>query len=126
MLDKRHLVRSSHQSPPMPRTPGTDRRAQRSEEGLTLDQNNDKETNKGKARKPRPRVKKRNWREALNALKSDETYENLLSIERTAKPVKEVDQRRRVPIKELIVAEKVFQWRGQHSDFTPRSGTCAS
>jgi hypothetical protein len=71
---------------------------------------------KRKARKPRPRVKQRNWREALNSLKRDATYEDLLTIEQTAKPAKEVDQRRKVPIKELIVAEKVFQWRGAHSD----------
>jgi ParB-like nuclease domain len=71
---------------------------------------------KRKGRKPRARAKARNWREALNALKGDATYEDLKSIERTARPAREVDQRRNVPIQELIVAEKVFQWRGEHSD----------
>jgi hypothetical protein len=81
-----------------------------------------KKPTKRKARKPRPRVKKRNWREALDALKSDATYEDLLRFERTAKPAKEVDQRRKVPIQELIVAEKVFQWRGAHSDLHAEEG----
>jgi hypothetical protein len=75
-----------------------------------------KKQTKRKGRKPRARVKQRNWREALNALKRDATYEDLKSIERTAKLAREVDQRRNVPIRELIVAEKVFQWRGEHSD----------
>jgi ParB/Sulfiredoxin domain len=75
-----------------------------------------KKQTKRKARRPRSRAKQRNWREALNSLKHDATYEDLKTIERTAKPPIEVDQRRNVPIRELIVAEKVFQWRGEHSD----------
>jgi hypothetical protein len=71
---------------------------------------------KRRGRKPRPQVKSRNWREALNPLKRDATFENLKDIERTARPAKEVDQRSEVPIRELVVAEKVFQWRAGHSD----------
>ncbi len=71
---------------------------------------------KRKARKPRSRAKQRKWREALNPLKKDLTYEGLTNIEKASKPAKAPDGRQRVPIKELIVAEKVFQWRGEHSD----------
>jgi hypothetical protein len=92
------------------------RPTQLSRKGRQLEQNNNKKQTKRKARKPRSRAKQRNWREALNALKHDATYEDLKGVERTAKPASEVDKRRNVPIRELIVAEKVFQWRGEHSD----------
>ena len=61
-------------------------------------------------------MKPREWRDALGALKSDVTYEDLAKIEFDAKPLSASDKRRRVPIKELVVAENVFQWRGEHSD----------
>lgn len=71
---------------------------------------------KPRTRKPRAIVKSRKWRDALNALRSDQTYEDLAGIERSSKPMDVADERRRVPIKELVVAEKAFQWRGEHSD----------
>ena len=70
----------------------------------------------GSRRKPRPIIKRRNWRDALNALKSNETYEDLAKIERNSKPLNAAEERRDVPIKNLVIAEKVFQWRGEHSD----------
>jgi hypothetical protein len=58
--------------------------------------------------------KVRKWREALDALRSPETFEDLAQIEsETTKKV--VDNRKRVPVNEVVVAEKVFQWRGEHS-----------
>jgi ParB-like nuclease domain len=60
-------------------------------------------------------MKPRKWRDALKALRSDVTYEDLLWLQRTAKPSKAPDEPR-VPIKSLVVAEKAFQWRGEHSD----------
>lgn len=69
-----------------------------------------------RARKPHPIVKRRKWRDVLNELRSDQTYEDLAGIERSSKPMDVADERRRVPIKELVVAEKAFQWRGEHSD----------
>jgi hypothetical protein len=69
-----------------------------------------------RARKPRTIVKPRKWREALEPLRSEVTLENLLEIERASTPAKTVDERQHVPIKQLVVAEKAFQWRGEHSD----------
>lgn len=71
---------------------------------------------KRRARKPRVIVKPRKWREALERLRSEDTFEDLLKIERASTPSKAVDERKRVPIRELVVAERAFQWRGEHSD----------
>jgi ParB-like nuclease domain len=64
--------------------------------------------------KARPIPKVRKWREALNALRSEATYDDLAKLAREPKPSKPL--KLRVEISELVVAEKVFQWRGEHSD----------
>jgi hypothetical protein len=69
-----------------------------------------------KARKPRTKVKPRKWRDALNALRTQSSYEDLKKIEGNAPRGKTSDERRWVPVAELVLAEKVFQWRGEHSD----------
>jgi hypothetical protein len=71
---------------------------------------------KGKTRKPRAKVKSRKWREALSELRTQSSYEELKKIEGNAPRGKTPDERRWVPIAELVVAEEVFQWRGEHSD----------
>ncbi len=76
---------------------------------------NEQRGHKRKARKPRTIIKPRKWREALEALRSEDTYEDLLGLERTAKPSNMTDEPW-VSVKKLVVAEKVFQWRGEHSD----------
>ena len=69
-----------------------------------------------RARKPRTLIKPRKWREALNALRCEDTYEDLERIERHTKPTKIADESRRVPISELVVVERAFQWRSEYSD----------
>ncbi len=71
---------------------------------------------KRKARKPRTKIKPRKWRDALNALRTQSSYEDLKKIEGNAPRGKASDERRWVPIAELVVVEDVFQWRGEHSD----------
>ena len=67
-----------------------------------------------KASKARPIAKVRKWRQALNALRSTATYDDLAKLAGEPKPPKTLKSR--VEISELVVAEKVFQWRGEHSD----------
>ena len=71
---------------------------------------------KRKAQKPRTKVKPRKWRDALNALRTQSSYEDLKKTEGNAPRGKASDGRAWVPISELVVAENVFQWRGEHSD----------
>lgn len=71
---------------------------------------------KRKTRKPRMKVKPRKWRDALNSLRSDNTYDDLKKLQGNAPRLQTSDERRWVPVNELLVAEKVFQWRGEHSD----------
>lgn len=66
-----------------------------------------------KARRPQPKVKVRKWHDALETQRSDAAYADLARA--YTKP-KTADKRKSVPISELVVAEKVFQWRGLHSD----------
>ncbi len=71
-----------------------------------------------KTKKPRksvPLVKPREWREALAERRVDVTYDDLAGIvSRTKAALPE--KRKVVPVAELFVAEKVFQWRGENSD----------
>ena len=71
---------------------------------------------KRKTPKPRAKIKPRKWREALNELRTQSSYEELEKIEGNAPRGKASHERRWVPIAELVVAENVFQWRGEHSD----------
>jgi hypothetical protein len=51
------------------------------------------------------RARRRNWRELLDPLMSNETYEDLVNIERNA-VAKAADGPRRIPISEIVVAER--------------------
>jgi hypothetical protein len=66
-----------------------------------------------KLRKPRPKVKVRKWHDALEKRRSDAVYADLARA--YTKP-RTADKRKSVPVSEIVVAEKVFQWRGLHSD----------
>jgi len=70
--------------------------------------------NTKKVPKTRATPKVRKWREALNALRSNATYDDLALLAREPKPKKKVTPR--LPIADLVIADKVFQWRGEHSD----------
>jgi len=54
--------------------------------------------------------------EALNPLRSAATYADLAKLKRSANQEIVADERSRVPVSELVIAEKVFQWRGENSD----------
>jgi hypothetical protein len=69
-----------------------------------------------KTKKPRTKMKPRKWRDALNALATQCAYEDLKKIEGQAPREKASDERRWIPVAELVVAENVFQWRSEHSD----------
>ena len=66
------------------------------------------------ASKVQPIPKLRKWRQALNALRSTATYDDLAKLAGEPKPPKTLKSQ--VEISELVVAENVFQWRGEHSD----------
>lgn len=66
------------------------------------------------ASKARPIAKVRKWREALNTHTSKATYDDLAKLAREPKPPKTLKSQ--VKVSELVVAENVFQWRGEHSD----------
>jgi ParB-like nuclease domain len=71
---------------------------------------------KPKRRKPRTKIRTRKWREALNPLRSAATYADLAKLKRSANQEIVADGRSRVPVSELVIAEKVFQWRSEYSD----------
>jgi hypothetical protein len=67
-----------------------------------------------KARKPRVILKVRKWQDALEQQRTATTFDDLAKANR--KPPTSADTRKSVPVSEIVVAEKVFQWRGLHSN----------
>ena len=75
-----------------------------------------RDSKKRRRRTPRTQVKPRKWRTVLEPQRSQATYDDLKHIERTSTQTKIADEPRQVPIRKLVIAERAFQWRGEHSD----------